>query len=149
MDVFLSLPITSNLDDAGVFKEEERAFYAGVLETFAQRGIVVHSAILNEDWGRRKLPVRAFTEYDVRAIANSDALVVVTRERLTRDIMLEIGLAVGDHKWVVLALPRETWATHMLEGMAELDLVKILRFDAAVDDGRTVARMLIEGLERR
>lgn len=143
MDVFLSLPITSNLNKQGVFRETERLFFQGLLDVFSESGIGVFSAVVNEDWGKRKLSVPEFTEYDVASIFRADALVVVTRDRLTRDIMLEIGFAAGQQKLVIVALPEDAWTTHILDGLVDLGIIQILRFDRSLSDGRSLADKLM------
>ena len=146
MHIFLSLPITSNLDENGVFREPERLFFQDILDILAENNVKVLSAVINEDWGRRKLSVLAFTEYDVASIALADALVVVTRDRLTRDIMLEVGIAIGQRKSVIVVLPQEAWTTHMLDGLADLGTIHFLRYLRDQSDGRKVGRSLVQEL---
>ena len=149
MRVFVSLPISSNLDDEGRFKPCERSFYEGFFQSLVAVGISVESAALNEDWGRIKLQVSAFTAFDVRSIQAADGLVAVTRHRLTRDIMLELGIAVGLSKPVVVALPESSWSTQMLDGLEILGKLHLLRYGVAEAQGREIGRKVAEVLKDR
>jgi len=127
------MPISDNLASDGTFRPEKRKFYQGVIDSIASLGLEVESAALNEDWGRIKLPPIEFTAYDVEAIERSDILIVVTSERLTRDMYLEVGWALALEQPVLFFIAASTNVTFMIEGLRELDRVTVVRYDAEAD----------------
>ncbi|MEQ9411559.1 MAG: hypothetical protein RIK87_27845 [Fuerstiella sp.] len=128
MRAFLSLPITVNLGDDGIFRDDRREFYAGMIRAMEAHQIEVVSAVLNEDWGRVQLPVEEFTRFDVDEILAADLLVVVSSEGLSRDIYLEIGIAVGKGVPVFVFVPQNTRQTYMLQGLRTMNLVRVLDY---------------------
>ena len=131
--IFLSMPVSDNLASDGTFRPARKVFYESIIETLENLGLEVACAALNEDWGKIKLPPVEFTDYDLRAIMQSELLVLVTSERLTRDMYLEIGMAIAVNLPIFLFIPASTHVTFMLEGLTELKKVKIKRYDAEAD----------------
>jgi len=127
------MPISDNLASDGTFRPEKRRFYESVIDSFASLGLKVESAALNENWGKIKLPPVKFTAYDIEAIERSDILAVVTSERLTRDMYLEVGWALALRQPVLFFIAASTNVTFMIEGLRELDRVTVVRYDAEAD----------------
>src|SRR5207244_1555711 len=124
-----SIPITENMAD-GEFLADRRAYIEGIIESLRSLGAEVASAVLNEDWGHRPLTPPVFTAYDIEAIRDCDLLVVVVPERVSRDIYLEIGLAVAwAHAVWIFAAATTRW-TYMVEGMREIGHVHLVRYEA-------------------
>lgn len=128
--VFLSIPVSDSLAGDGTFRPERREFYENVIIGLKALQLDVECAALNEDWGRIKLPPVQFTNFDVKAIERSDLLVLVTSERLTRDMYLEIGMATALKLPVFLFIPASTHLTFMMEGLKEIGKVEVVRYDA-------------------
>lgn len=114
-----------NFEQGRQFKPDRRRFYEQLLETIRGFGFEVASAVTNEDWGNIELSIPEFTRYDVEQIQSSDVLIVASGEGLSRDIYLEIGLAVSTGVPVVVLIPTNTPQTFMLQGLAELGLVHV------------------------
>ena len=127
------MPISDNLARNGTFRPEKRAFYGQVIRSLEGLGLHVECAALNEDWGRTKLPPVQFTDYDLAAIQRSDLLVLVTCERLTRDMYLEMGLMLSRNKPVVLFIPASAHVTFMVQGLEQMAKIKIVTYDAEAD----------------
>ena len=51
--------------------------------------------MLTEDWGKLVLTADEFSRNDIQAIEGSEAIILVTTTRLTRDMFLELGVALG------------------------------------------------------
>jgi predicted kinase len=131
--LFLSIPVSENFNSSGTFRPERRAFYEGIFSVLRGLDIDIECAALNEDWGAIKLKTVEFTSYDLDAIDRSDGLMVVSNTRLSSDIYLEIGYAAAHLKPILLVVPWGTRITYMLEGMAELGTLTVIRFDAEVE----------------
>lgn len=127
MKVFFSLPFTANLDSNGLFKKDRKDFYGRII-SYLQEKHEVFSAPTNEDWGGIKLDTVDFTQYDIESIENSDCMVVVSSERVSRDIYLEIGIALGLKKMVYMLVPEETPLTYMILGSVSLGKIKLVRY---------------------
>ena len=145
--VFLSMPISDNLAADGMFRPEKRAFYENVINAIKDLQFEVECAALNEDWGRIKLPTVQFTEYDVEAINRSDFLILVTSERLTRDMYLEIGIAIGLNLPVFLFIPASAHLTFMMEGLEEMAKVKVVKYDAESEVPRLIQEIVHYNVE--
>lgn len=128
--VFLSIPISENLKSDGVFRPERRIYYETIIGSIIAKGLDVACAALNEEWGALKLPRNSWASWDLEAIDNSDALLVLSTTRISSDIYLEVGLAVSSGKRVDLVLPWEVKGTYMLQGLAELGHLAIHHFDS-------------------
>ena len=125
MKAFLSLPLTVNFTEDRVFKADRKEFYSSVISAITSCGYEVVSAVLNENWGRIVLPVKEFTRFDHDEIVSSAALIVVSSEGLSRDIYLEIGIAVGRGIPVFIFVSTETRQTYMLQGLHQLCKVQV------------------------
>ena len=146
---FLSLPMTCNFDDSGMFREDRRRFYASIIDAIGRTTLSVISPVLNEQWGAVKLDVTDFTSYDVDSIRSADCLVVAATEKLSRDIYLEIGLAVGMRKPVFCFIHEDVWTTYMLNGFSELDLVSLYRYSDEAQAPTLVFDVLSAALRTR
>lgn len=127
---FVAMPVSDNLDSRGEFRPERKAFFSAMVDVLVAQGIDVMSAGTNEQWGKVKLEPVQFTEYDVQSLMAVDLLVVVTNERLNRDMYLEIGIAVARGIPIILIAPASTKHTFMGLGLVELGLLLEFRFDA-------------------
>jgi nucleoside 2-deoxyribosyltransferase len=128
--VFLAMPVSDNLAGDGRFRPERRAFFESFVHVLEELGLEVLSAGTNEDWGAVKLTPPEFTAYDVDSIARADLLVVVTNERLNRDMYLETGLALARGIPAVFVIPASTKLTYMGIGLEELGAIEVHRYDA-------------------
>ncbi len=145
--VFLSIPITENMAD-GKFRDDRRLYIEGIIQSLRTLGAEVASAVLNEDWGKRPLTPPVFTAYDIQAIRDCDLLVVVVPERVSRDIYLEIGLAVawGHPVWIFAA--QTTRWTYMVEGMRDIGHVHLVRYEAEAQVPELIATTLANMIGR-
>jgi nucleoside 2-deoxyribosyltransferase len=130
MKAFLAMPVSDNLASNGAFRPERRAFFERFVHVLTERDIQVASAGTNEDWGAIKLSPRQFTHYDIESIGAADLLVVVTNERLNRDMYLEVGLAVARQLPVIFVIPASTKLTYMALGMEELGAIRVYRYES-------------------
>jgi hypothetical protein len=133
MKAFLSLPLTVNFDDNHVFREDRRLFYSACLDAIWSAGYEVKSPVINEDWGHIQLSVEEFVKYDHDAIVESDLLIVVSSERLSRDIYLEIGLAVGREIPVIVFVLSGTRRTFMLQGLQHDDKIRVVEYSTEAE----------------
>lgn len=124
------MPVTDNLDSAGRFRPERKEFFKAFADELALAGFEVLSAGTNEDWGNIKLATAEFTKYDVDSLMVADLLVVVTNERLNRDIYLELGIALGRQLPVIVVMAASTKLTFMGLGLEELGTIEVRRFDS-------------------
>ena len=143
--VFLAMPVSDNLASDGRFRPERRQFFEGIVHAIHSTSVHVLSAGTNEDWGAIRLSPSEFTRYDLDSIATADALVVVTNERLNRDMYLETGLALGRGIPVIFVIPASTHLTFMALGMEKLGVIEVHRYDADAD----AAQLVGEALARR
>jgi hypothetical protein len=127
MKIFFSLPFTVNFDETGKFKLDRRKFYGDII-SFLQQSHEVYSAPTNENWGEIKLATVEFTKYDIESIEQCDCMIVVCSERLSRDIYLEIGIALGLNKPVYMIIPEQTPVTYMILGSVLLGKLEIFRY---------------------
>jgi nucleoside 2-deoxyribosyltransferase len=130
---FLAIPVTDSLSSNGEFRTERRLFFSAFITVLHECGVEVMSAATHESWGRVKLTPREFTAYDVESLLKADALIVVTNERLNRDMYLELGLAVARGIPVILIIAASTRLTYMALGMEELGMIEVHRYDADAD----------------
>ena len=128
--VFVAMPVSDNLDSNGVFRPERKAFFGGVVDRIIEAGFAVLSAGTNEQWGAVKLKPIEFTKYDIDSLMVCDALIVVTNERLNRDMYLETGIAVARGIPILFFIPASTKLTYMGIGLEELGIAKVFRFDS-------------------
>jgi len=136
------MPVSDNLASDGRFRPERELFFSNLVEVIKALGLEVASAGTNEQWGAIKLAPAEFTKYDLQSIAEADCLVVVTNERLNRDMYLEIGLAAARQIPILAVLPASTKLTYMALGMETLGLIDVRRYDAEAD----AQRLIEEGL---
>ena len=130
---FVAMPVSDNLASDGRFRPERKAFFEPLIHVLEELGLKVMSAGTNEQWGAVKLAVGKFTKYDLDSIATADLLIVVTNERLNRDMYLETGLARGRGIPAIFLMPASTKLTYMALGMEELGDIEVYRYDAAAD----------------
>jgi hypothetical protein len=130
------MPVSDNLDSHFLFRPERRQFFEGIVRTVEERGIKVLCAGTNEQWGAVRLKPVEFTKYDLDSLLACDILVVVTNERLNRDMYLETGIAVARGIPIFFFVPASTKLTYMGLGMEELGIIKVFRYDsdAEVED---------------
>lgn len=128
--VFLAMPVSDNLDSRGEFRPERRKLFGSVVDVLAGLGLEVLSAGTHEDWGRIRLTPKEFTAYDIESLMQCDLLVVVTNERLNRDMYLETGIAVARRVPILFFVPASTKLTYMGLGMEELGLITVSKYDA-------------------
>lgn len=131
--LFLSIPVSENFNSSGTFRPERRAFYESAFGALRGLCVDIECAALNEEWGAVKLKTVEFTRYDLEAIDRSDGLMVISNTRLSSDIYLEIGYAAAQMKPILMVLPWGTRLTYMLEGLAELGKLNVIRFDSEVE----------------
>jgi len=141
--VFLAMPVSDNLGSDGRFRPERRSFFESFVRVLRDLGLDVMSAGTNEDWGALQLKPSEFTRYDLDAIAKAEALVVVTNERLNRDMYLETGLAVARGIPVIFVVASSTKLTYMGLGLEELGVIHVTRYDADADAPRLLREALI------
>jgi nucleoside 2-deoxyribosyltransferase len=137
---FLALPITRCLGDDGLFRKDRRDFYQSLIAALQASNCSVVSPALNEDWGRIKLPVEEFTQFDVDSIRMADVLLVATDD-VNRDISLEIGLAIGAKILVVLLVPEGTRTTFMIQGLRSLRNILIFEYADENHAAETLSRI--------
>ena len=145
--VFLSMPISDNLAKDGTFRPEKRVFYGKVIEVLEDIGLKVECAALNEDWGNISLPTIEFTAYDLEAISRSDLLVLVTSERLTRDMYLEVGLTLARDLPVLFCIPASAHVTFMIQGLEEMGKIQTVKYDSEADVPELLRASLLPILE--
>lgn len=145
---FLAMPVSDNLASDGRFRPERREFFEGIVDAIQDMGVEVLSAGTNEDWGAIKLSPSEFTRYDLDSIAGADALVVITNERLNRDMYLETGLAVSRGIPVIFVVPASTKLTFMALGMEKLDVIEVHRYDSDADAPQQVRDALRRRLKQ-
>jgi nucleoside 2-deoxyribosyltransferase len=131
--VFLAMPVSDNLASDGRFRTERRTFFESFVSVAEEMGLQVSSAGTNEDWGAVKLSPAEFTSYDLDSIAKADCLVVVTNERLNRDMYLEMGLAAARDIPIVVVIAASTKLTYMGLGLEQLGVLEVLRYDSDVE----------------
>jgi hypothetical protein len=131
--VFVAMPVSDNLASDGRFRPERRRFFESLVDALEDLGWDVSSAGTNENWGAVKLTPVEFTRYDIEAIAAADCLVIVTNERLNRDMYLELGLAVARQIPVVVLIPASTKLTYMGLGLEQLGLLAVHRYDSEAE----------------
>lgn len=141
---FCAMPVTDNLDSYGYFRPERRAFFSALVDVIEDAGYEVLSAGTNERWGEVKLMPVEFTEFDVEAILRADVFVMVTNERLNRDMYLELGVAVARGIPIVAVMAASTKLTYMGMGLTELNRMRVERFDADAEAPEMLAKLLAE-----
>gem|GEM_PF-5891423 len=128
--IFVSIPITKNIDKStGEFRPDRKNFYSKIIDYLQSKGYTIYSAGTNENWGKVKLSVEEFTDYDIKSISNCDILLVVSSENLSRDIYLEIGLAVGQNKKVRIIAKIDSNITYMLEGLKISEMIELYEYE--------------------
>jgi nucleoside 2-deoxyribosyltransferase len=133
---FLAHPVSDYQGSDGVYRPEKQQFLSSVISSLQSLGIVVECAALNEDYGRIKLEPREFTQYDVDAIKRSDMLILVTSERITRDMYLEVGIAYALELPVFMFIPASAYrrhVTYMILGFEEQGSVKLYPYDSEAE----------------
>ena len=133
---FLSHPVSDYLAKDGTYRPERRAFVAGAIDALLELKIEVECAALHEDYGRIKLEPVEFTSYDVEAIERSNLLVLVTSERLTRDMYLEVGIAFALGLPIYLFIPASAYRRHityMILGFESKGKVKVYQYDSETE----------------
>jgi nucleoside 2-deoxyribosyltransferase len=141
---FCAMPVTDNLDSYGYFRPERRAFFSELVAVIENAGYEVLSAGTNERWGEVKLMPVEFTEFDVEAILRADLFVMVTNERLNRDMYLELGVAVARGIPIVALMAASTKLTYMGMGLTELNRMKVARYDSDAEAPELLAKLLAE-----
>lgn len=131
--VFLALPVSDSLADDGTFRVERRQFFEGFVSVLNELGLDVMSAGTHEQWGAVKLSPTQFTRYDVESLLEVDALVVVTNERLNRDMYLETGIALARAIPIVFVVPASTKLTFMGLGLEEMGMIEVRRYNSEAD----------------
>ncbi|MGE0824310.1 MAG: hypothetical protein AB7G75_23695 [Candidatus Binatia bacterium] len=149
MRVFISMPIVQHLDARRNFDAEARRFFERYFEALRENGVEPEAGVLMEDWGQEIPPRIEFTANDLRAIESAEAIVLITRTKLTRDMFLELGIALGLGQRGVIILPHDAWGTEMLLGLDELKRVSIIRFDVSTFDPIAVAAATVSQLRER
>ena len=146
MRIFISMPIVQHLDSERNFDSEAKRFFESYFEALRTNGVEPVAAVLMEDWGKTIFPRIEFTTNDMRAIESAEAIVLITRTKLTRDMFLELGIALGLGRRGVIILPHDAWGTEMLFGLEQLRRVSILRFDINAFDALTIATATVSRL---
>lgn len=140
--VFMAMPVSDNLASDGRFRIERRAFFESFVRVVEEMGAEVMSAGTNENWGAVKLSPREFTLYDLASIAKAHCLVVVTNERLNRDMYLEIGLAAARNIPIVAVVAASTKLTYMALGLEQLGLLSVHRYDSDAEAPEALRRAM-------
>ena len=140
--VFLSHLVSDYLADNGQFRPEKRQFVAEAIGALQEVGYAVECAALHEDYGAVKLLPVEFTAYDLAAIARCSLFVLITAERVSADMYLEVGLAAALGLPIVVFIPASARLTYMLHGLEELGRVRVVRFNAEGDLPALIARHL-------
>jgi nucleoside 2-deoxyribosyltransferase len=131
--VFVAMPVSDNLASDGRFRAERRQFFESLVKILEAMGWDVASAGTNENWGAVKLTPIEFTLYDIDALAAADCLVIITNERLNRDMYLEMGLAAARRIPIIAIVPASTKLTYMAIGLEELGLLTVRRYDSEAE----------------
>lgn len=148
MRVFISMPIVQYLDSERNFDPEARRFFESYFVALRANGMEPSAAVLMEDWGKTTLPSVEFTANDLHAIEAADAIVLITRTRLTRDMFLELGIALGLGQCGVIILPRDAWETELCRGLEELRRLAIIRFDPGTFEPQLLAATTVNQLQQ-
>lgn len=152
LKAFLAHPVSDFQSSDGSYRPEKEQFLSAVIEAIQHLGIEVHCAATNEDYGRIKLEPEEFTRYDVDSIRNSELFLLVTSERVTRDMYLELGIAYAKSIPIFLFVPASAYrrhVTYMLLGFEAAGEISITSFDSEGDVPGLVQESVGKFLEAR
>jgi hypothetical protein len=133
LTVFLSHPVSDYQASNGTYRPEKKVFVSDAIQALHDLGLKVECAALNEDYGEISLEPIEFTGYDVEAICESDIFVLVTSERISRDMYLEIGIAFALGLPIYLFISASAYrrhVTYMVLAFEEMGKVNIFPYDA-------------------
>lgn len=128
--VFLGHPVTDWTSANGEFRPSRKALVRDVIETLRDLEFDVMCAAVNEDYGAADISPSEFTRYDVESLEEADAFVLMTTERLTRDMYLETGIALARNIPIFFFVPASARVTYMIHGLVDMDRISITQYDA-------------------
>ncbi len=131
--LFLGHPVTDFQGSDGSYRPEKKAVLEKIITALVEMKYDVTCAALNEEYGRIKLDPEEFTRYDIESIKNCDLFILYTSERLTSDMYLEIGIAYGYDKSIMLVVPPSAYRrylTFMILGLEKLGKIQIIVYES-------------------
>jgi hypothetical protein len=134
--IFLAHPVTDYQASDGKYRPEKKEILVNIIKTLTDMDINVKCAAINENYGEIKLEPEQFTEYDIESIKACDRFILFTSERLTSDMYLEIGIAHGCNKNILLIVPASAYRrylTFMILGLEKLGMIKVISYDSERD----------------
>lgn len=142
--VFLGHPVTDWTSSNGEFRPSRKALVRGVIKSLRDLEYEVMCAAVNEDYGAVDISPREFTRYDVESLEKADLFVLMTTERLTRDMYLETGIALGRNIPIFFFVPASTRVTYMIHGLVDMNQITITQYDAEAELPNLVSKVLGE-----
>jgi hypothetical protein len=128
--IFLGHPVTDWTSSDGEFRPSRKALVRRVITTLRDLEFEVMCAAVNEDYGAVDISPSEFTRYDVESLETADAFILMTTERLTRDMYLETGIALARDIPIFFFVPASTRVTYMIHGLVDMNRISITQYDA-------------------
>lgn len=145
--VFLAHPVTDWTSTSGEYRPRRKELVRDVIRELQDMNFKVRCAAINEDYGATQLEPNEFTRYDVKSILESDIFVLITTERLTRDMYLETGIALGEGIPVFFIVPASARVTYMIHGLVDMGDIVVEEYDSEGNIAGVVRETVENGME--